>query len=160
MDKAFDLESIMNGVRDVIVNYLNTKIDDINDAKADGLMMTRVDMDNGLFLQQFNGKATNSDPIILYAVIDITSEGKGPILAKHYDIDVVLIKSDQGEQIEIGNLMYRYQRVLEEVFAEHWTENRNQLKMITTSLVPRPLTLMNASHDYRAVGISLRASIG
>lgn len=157
---TFDLEKIMDAVRLILVNYLNDKIDAINTEKDDDVKMKTVDTDDGLFLQQLNGKCSNFDPIVFYTCVDIATTGHGPMTAKTYIIDVLILVEDTGEQIEIGNLLFRYQRALEEIYEEHWTENSNGMKTIITSLVPRPMTLMNTSRLYRVVGIELSASIG
>jgi hypothetical protein len=156
----YDMEKLTNDVKTIITTYLNTKLSEIDSEKNDGITLTQLDTSAGIYLQELNGVSINADPFVVYGIVDIPkAEGIGTAVLKKYLIEVALVKEDTGEVGEVARLMFRYQRALEEIFEEHWTDNENSSKLIITSLVPRAIPLMNSSHQHRAVGLVLEVDL-
>lgn len=155
----YDMESLTNDVKTIITTYLNTKLTEISTEKGDGILTPSLSS-SGIYLQDLNVATVNYDPFIVYGIDDIQSEGDGPFTSKRYQIMVVLVKTDQNGEPEFARVMYRYQRALEEIFEEHWTDTEGGVKLIINSLVPRAIPLQNASHQHRACGLILEASLG
>jgi hypothetical protein len=152
------MEKLTNDVKTIITSYFNTKLSEIDAEKADGITLTQL-ATSGIYLQELNGVTINADPFILYGIVDIKADGNGPYTQRTFQVEVVLVKEDTGEVLEAARLMYRYQRALEEIFEEHWTDNKNSAKLVITSLVPRAIPLMNSTHQHRACGVVLDVTI-
>lgn len=158
--QKYDMEKILEDVKTVITTYLNTKLSDITTEKGDGLSVPSI-ASTSLYLQDLDQTTVNCDPFILYGISDIRVDGSGPMSLKTYDIEIVLVKSSTYlETGEFAKIMYRYQRAIEEIFEEHWTDGENASKIIVTSLVPRAIPLMNSTHQHRACGLVLSVTCG
>jgi len=155
----YDIESLLADIKTIVSDNFNTKVAAINAEKADGVSLDTLDA-SAYFLQQLNGRMANWNPICLYGVDNIETVTRGPLSSQKVVCSVVIVAIDTGEEIECGVRMLRYQRVLQEIFAEKWNEGRNGVKLEIRSLVPIPLTDMNTSNRYRAVGVELEGNLG
>jgi hypothetical protein len=154
----YDLESLLADIKALMLANLNNKITEINTEKNDSIVLAPVDAD-AYFLQQMNGRQMNWPVGIVYGVDDIQSGNRGPLSNSKFQLSAIIIVTDTGEDIEIGTRMFRYSRALEEIFRENWTKGNNAVKLEISSLVPIPLTNLNSSEQYRAVGLQIDASL-
>lgn len=154
MGVKYDMEMLLEDIKTVVTSYFNTVVGEINLEKNDGITLDTLDS-NAYFLQQLNGKMTNWNPVCLYGVDQIETRPNGPDTIKRFQCSVIIIVADTGEEVEFGKRMFRYSRALEECFRRGWSGGRAGVKLEASSLVPVPLTDLNSSSMYRAVGIEL-----
>jgi hypothetical protein len=150
----YDLEMLLEDVKSAMTTHFNTVVGLINTEKNDGIALDTLNAD-AYFLQQLNGKMANWNPVCLYGVDTIETKPNGPHGLQRFQLSVIIIVADSGEEIEFGKRMFRYSRALEEVFRRGWTGGRGSVKFEVSSLVPIPLTNLNSSETYRAVGVEL-----
>lgn len=154
----YDVENLLADIKTILVNNLNTKLAAIDSEKNDGITLKTV-AEDAYILQSMDAKSANYNPYILYGVVDIEGEGFGPMTQQILQIQVALVLADFGEQ-EMGKVMLRYLRALQEVIEDNWTENNNGVKLSISSLVPIDLQNINTSNRYKAVGLDIRAALG
>lgn len=153
----YDVELFLADIKTLLTTYLNTKIGEINTEKNDSITLKTVN-NNAYFLQTLDNDEANFDPYVLYGIEDIKTTGIGPFSGHLYEIAVVIVAEDY-EDGNSAKRMMRYQRALEEVFAEHFQENEHGIKMEIQSIVPVSFKALNTSFRYRAIGVSLRAHL-
>lgn len=159
MGLKYDLESLLDDVKTVMTNNFNTVAAAINTEKNDGLTLYGLEAE-AFFLQQLNGKMQNWKLCCLYGVDEIENFPNGPDVSCKFKLSVVLIVTDNGEEVECGKRMFRYSRALQETFRRGWVSNRGGVKLSVTSLVPIALPQLNSSETYRAVGVELEGNLG
>ena len=158
MGKKYDLESLFGDIESLLNTNLNAKITAINAEKSDAVVLKSVGA-AAYFLQEINGKQINFNPFILYGLEASTSQSVHGHSVEEVIISVIIVLSDQGEDIAISNRMLRYRRCLKEVFEDNFQliSNSNMIKI--QSLVPVSFQGLNSSESYRAVGVNIKTSI-
>jgi hypothetical protein len=155
----YDLESLLNDIKTILTNNLNTKITALNSEKNDSVTLSQVNSD-AYVLQSLNGVTVNYNPFIFYGLLDVQGEGNYGYTPSMYEIIVAIVVEDEGEDVNIATRMFRYLRVLEEVFADHFDSIPEGVKISVKSQVPIEIALLNSSYPHRAVGVLLRADMG
>lgn len=157
----YDIERFCDDLKTIVSTYLNAKLLVIDAEKNDGITLAPVNSSAYAF-QEMNNEIANYDPYILYSIEGIESVPDGPYVSKTPQVHFILCLADTGQDgtTSIAKRMLRYQRALEEVIQEHWTENNNAVKLSISSMAPEFFRLMNSPHPFRAVGIAVSGSIG
>lgn len=153
----YDVELFLNDIKTILTSHLNTKIAAINSEKNDTITLGSIN-NNAYFLQTLDNDEANFDPYVLYGIEDIKTVGIGPLSGHEYTIAIVIVVADHQDG-NCAKKMMRYQRALEEVFAEHFQENEHGTKMEIQSIVPVSFKALNTSFRYRAIGVALRAHL-
>jgi len=152
----YDIESFLADIETLLKAHLNTAISALNTEKNDSITLASVDS-AAYFLQSLNGPVANFDPYILYGVTDIKSASAESASVSDLTVQVIIVQSDNGQDENISKRMYRYGRVLQETFEDHFQENSLSIKMKIQSLVPISYEQLNSSFRSRAVGVSIQA---
>ena len=156
---AYDLESLMSDVKSILTTNLNTKIGDINTEKGDSITLLTVDR-AAYFMQDLDHESLNFNPFIFYSVEDIDGTGFGPNTPQEFLINVILVLADQSGLTDVSTRMFRYSRALKEIFEENFSIKSNSNFISINVLAPVPLTSLNESMEFRAIGIQIKSSIG
>jgi hypothetical protein len=159
---AYDIESLLVDVQAILASNLNTKISAINSEKNDTISLGSIDS-NAYFMQSMDAEQANYDPYVVYSVIDIDDEADRANFSRavtNLQLAVVIVVSDEGNDVNISKRMFRYGRALKEVFTENFNSISEGVKLSVQSQVPVNLALINDSFTHRAVGVTLRASMG
>ena len=156
---AYDLESLMSDVKSILTTNLNTKIGDINTEKGDSITLLTVDS-AAYFMQDLDHESLNFNPFIFYSVEDIDGTGFGPNTPQEFLINVILVLADQSGLTDVSTRMFRYSRALKEIFEENFSIKSNSNFISINVLAPVPLTSLNESMEFRAIGIQIKSSIG
>ena len=154
---TYDLENVLEDIRKIIDGKLNDQIAIVNAEKNDGMVL-KVIPEKAIFLQQMNGDQANYDPLLLYGVDDIGTTPNGPYGSDKYQMSVIIIVQDSGQDVNIGKRMFRYLKALRATFQENWISNFGAQVTIESN-VPVPLTNLNTNQTYRAVGVTLNVTI-
>lgn len=152
----FDLEILLSDIKALMISKLNTKISSINTEKNDSIILKTVS-DSAYFLDM-DDQAANYDPVILYSITDIQSQGIGPRTSKSVTINIALILSDDGIVPFIVNRMLRYGRCLSEIFEENWKYSRAVSDFKVQALPVLSFQKSDSSENYKVVGIDLITS--
>lgn len=158
MARSYGLEEILVDIKAVVYDKLNTKIDEINAEKNDGITLSQV-RNEAYILQSLDGSEANFNPFIFYGADDISSESRGPNSSKKYSLFVLIVIADDGQDKNISTRMFRYLRAIEEILKENWN-NKGGAKIEVKSLVPVPLPSLNSSNPSRATGVQIETNIG
>lgn len=152
----YDIESFMADVEAFLKANLNTKITAINSEKNDTITLPSIP-DEGYFLQTLNDTVTNYNPFIFFGVDSVETEGTGPANKDAYSVDVILCFADQGADAPgaVAKKLYRFSRVLGDLFKENYDRIGRAGKIKVKSLSPVSFKFLNSSDDYRAVGVTL-----
>ena len=156
---AYDLESLMSDVKSILTTNLNTKIGDINTEKGDSITLLTVDS-AAYFMQDLDHESLNFNPFVFYSVEDIDGTGFGPNTPQEFLINVILVLADQSGLTDVSTRMFRYSRALKEIFEENFSIKSNSNFISINVLAPVPLTSLNESMEFRAIGIQIKSSIG
>ena len=156
---AYDLESLMSDVKSILTTNLNTKIGNINTEKGDSITLLTVDS-AAYFMQDLDHESLNFNPFIFYSVEDIDGTGFGPNTPQEFLINVILVLADQSGLTDVSTRMFRYSRALKEIFEENFSIKSNSNFISINVLAPVPLTSLNESMEFRAIGIQIKSSIG
>ncbi len=157
MSRKYDIENLLDGIKDLLVSKLNTKMTEIDGLKNDGLTMRQVNSLAYAF-QGMNEKVMNFNPYIVYGVESIdTIESIGGS-AIDVTSSVVLVLSESGVA-NIDRLMIRYSRALKEVIEENYQSVGKGIKMTVNQFMPISFKLNSDDTVYKAVGININATI-
>jgi hypothetical protein len=156
---AYDLESLMSDVKTIMTTHLNNKIGDINTEKSDTITLLTVDS-AAYFMQDLDHESVNYNPFIFYSCEDIEGTGFGPNVPQEFIINIILVLADQSGYTDLSTRMFRYSRALKEIFSENFSIKSNSNFISINVLAPVPLTTLNESREFRAVGLQIRSSIG
>ena len=154
----FDLECLVDNIEQFLKDNLNTKIQEIDVEKNNGITCELVDPEAYIF-QSLDNLPVNFDPILFYGISDLGSDSVPGAVAKKPKIEISVIKVDD-ESKEIGKKLLRYGRALEEIFEKNYFKINNvRPKIEVTSLQPVSFKAQNSSHRFKAIGIEIETSI-
>lgn len=156
---SFDLESICDEIKAILVANLNTKITAINAEKNDDFAMTAINDDAYVF-QDLNGVTQNYNPNIFYGVTDVQGEGQFGGTPSKAQFIVAVVFSDEGSVLTPARQLFRYQRALREVFEQNFQLPESGCKLSVASQVPVEITLVNSSYRHRAAAVLLTTDFG
>jgi hypothetical protein len=156
---VYDLESLMVDVKSILTTNLNTKIGAINTEKGDSITLLTVDS-SAYFLQDLDHASVNHNPFIFYSCEDIDGTGFGPNTPQEFIINIILVLADQSGYTDLATRMFRYSRALKEIFEENFSIKSNSNFISINVLAPIPLSTLNESREFRAVGLQIKSSIG
>lgn len=154
---AYDAETLLSDIQTVLSDNLNTKITAINTEKNDTITLGSVA--SGAYFMDMDDHAANFDPIVLYSVADVESEGIGPATKKVYTVNVCLILNDNGQDMNIVKRMLRYGRCLEEVIENNFYQKRAWDDFKIESLPVLGFQKSGTSLRYKIVGLNIISSI-
>lgn len=149
-----DLESILDQVLAFLKENLNDKIEDLNDEKADDIVLPKVDNDAYMFLS-LNDKVANFNPFVVLNIQQVDSESIGGSTARRYQINVFVVMVDAGQDVNIGRKILRYGRVFSSLFESNFRKINPALQFEIKDLEPVAFRLLDSSDNYRAVGVTL-----
>jgi hypothetical protein len=151
----FDFEDILDDIKTVLVANLNTKIGLLNTEKNDGISIPTI-KDQAFFMQSLDDSAANFDPFIIYGVEDI--EVIEPIhvgrTAERIFISVIIVLTDNG-RLNINNILFRYSRILKEIFETNFQNKNISNRIKVNRLSPVPFKALDGSETFKAIGVML-----
>lgn len=152
-----DFESILDSVKSIMVNNLNTKLTSIETEKDDDIVLPEISS-SAYFLQSLDEAAANFDPFVAYGIEDIETTSLGPHSAEKLFISAVIVLTDNGRD-EINRIMFRYSRALKEIFEENWQLVDSSTKINITRSTVVPFKALDSSATYKAIGIEIEITI-
>lgn len=155
MATAYDLESILSDLEELLQGLLNLKLNEIDAEKDDGITLKELDT-NAFHFQTLNQKNANYNPIILYGVEGAEAQPIGPATLHKYNLSVVVALADNGQDRVIVKRLLRYQRAIKEVIHENWDRLNNGVNLMIRELPPD----LNNAEGYKVIGLMLEATIG
>ena len=157
----YDLENLCTDIETLLKANLNTKISAINTEKNDSTSLDTIDS-SAYFFQSLDGKQINYDPVIIYGIsgFDPSPDGAWGFTPIHVDIDIAVVKADNGEDLNISNRMLRYQRALREVIEDNFFNLDSKVKLSVQNQIPVNLALLNSSYTHKGIGITVKALMG
>lgn len=151
---ALDVETVLDSIETFLKANLNTQIGLMNTEKGGSIVLKTVANEAYIF-QSLNNEAANFNPFVFFGVESSTTEGIGPVTAKRYTANAIIVLSDDGNDTDVGRRVLRYGRVFEDLFNANYDKIQKELKFEVKSLEPITFQLINSNDTYRAVGVEL-----
>lgn len=152
----YDIEGLCDDIETLLKANLNTYITALNTEKGDSPVLDTIDSD-AYFFQTMDGKEAAYSPYVFYGVQDIADGDDVYNVPTHVDITVAIIIADEGQDVDSAKRMFRYLRVLKNLFKEKFDSLNNSIKITIKSQVPIELVTLNESRTERAVGVTIGA---
>jgi hypothetical protein len=130
-----DIERIVDDITSFLQANVNTKITEINTEKNDGITLSQID-NAAYFLQTLNYAVTNYNPFLHIAVIAVDTVPIGPATIANYRILVSVILENDTEDLAQGKKLFRYARVLKELFEKNFASILPAITFKVSSLAP------------------------
>lgn len=163
MAGRYDIDALLTDIQTVISTQLNTFITAVNTDKNDGITCAMVDFNraDAIHLQYIKDSVELADPFILFGLADDTEAASvGGSASRTYQIDIVLVVYDSGNDPSIVRKLYRYQRALEDLVLGNWDALGKGARLKLLGKQPTPaFKLLSKSNEYRAVGVTLQTVI-
>ena len=152
-----DFEFILDKVKTIMTDNLNTKTAAIQSEKGDSITMPSV-KDSAYFFQSLDESIANFDPFVAYGIADIESVGQGPYTSEKIFIEIVIVLADNGRS-NINRIMFRYLRALKEIFEENWQIDNSSPKIVINRSTVVPFESLDSSAIYKAAGIEIEVNL-
>lgn len=156
----YDIETLITDISTIMTDNLAAKIAAINSEKNDGITLKDVPS-GGVILQSMDGKIANYNPFLYIGVVDLQGEDQ-PHQSRSLqraDVAVLMVLADEAQDSQIWKKLFRYQRVIREIFEEKFDSISGQLNLKVKSQVPIELALVNNSYSHKAIGVTVSADI-
>ena len=150
----YDFEDILDDIETVLAANLNTKIGLLNTEKNDGITIPTI-KDQAYFLQSLDDSVANFDPFVIYGLedIEVIEPGVGRTAEKIF-IYVIIVISDNG-RLNLNKILFRYSRILKEIFKTNFQNKNISNRLIVNRLSPVPFSALDGSETYKAIGVML-----
>jgi len=162
--KAFDSEDLLDGIEQIMLSDLNTRISAIEAekiAKSKGLSPTLAAVDaTSYFRQSWSEKILNISPAIFYGIEDVKAVSNGPAVSKQYSVFVMVVYFDNGMTNDTHRRISRYSRALEEIFRENFA-SYSEMGLLKIETI-RPLSYKleeDSSEEMKVGGVSLTMTL-
>lgn len=151
----YDIEEILGEVRTFLLANLNTQIIALNTEKNDAITLTQV-ASSAYHLQTLEDRIDVADPIVLYGEAAeplVVSVAHGVSVEHH--VSVWLVLADNGTDSQIVNRLFRYRRVLLDLFRMNWASfvSAGVKLKIHASSPSDPFKDQETGYKGRAVGV-------
>lgn len=150
-----DVETAIYNIASIFQSDLNAKLLSINAEKNDNITCNPVDVDNGYAIITLEEKIMNADPILAVLIEDIRTSSIGAASESVIDLIIVVIKEDDGSDIQIQKKMLRYMRACSEVIEENYSDLLSGGVLQIKNLAPRYLQGLNTTKPFRGAGIGI-----
>lgn len=156
----FDLELLLDSLKQVCIDGLSAKLAAIAVEKADGLAYTEIPTD-AYFFQVLNKSAVGARrAFIYYGAEDPVANPIGPHTAEDYTIFFVVALARTADASSVFETrLLRYARALKEIFEAAFTANRIRTKILVTTITPTNFALAGHDGSFVGVGVKVRAVI-
>jgi hypothetical protein len=158
MARKYDVEVFLSDIETLLKANLNTKLGSIDTEKNDGITLKTI-VSDAYFFQELNSKVANYNPFILYGVEGLGTKALEGFAVQEVTVSIVIVVSDDGDDLNIAKRMLRYSRAIQEVFEENFCLTENAVKLVIQNLMPVEFNMLNSSESYRAVGVNLIACL-
>lgn len=157
----YDLETVLSDISSVVTSNIAAKISAINSEKNDSITLKDLDS-NAVAIQSMDGKVLNYNPFLYVGIVNLDGEASPREAAtlQKWDVAVLMVLSDEAQDVEIYKKMFRYQRVLQEIFEENFESLSGYSKLKVKSQTPIELALVNNSYSHKAIGVMVSGEIG
>ena len=158
----YDIEDMMDDIESLLKEKLNTKIQEINLAKATKEPAIEIaEIDETCYHQQsWSDKLLQKTPAIFYGLENITATGANAATLEVYRIFVEVVIVDNGMDPYTLRRIHRYSRALKEVFQENYDKmpwsNKTNIETV------RPVSFLldeNTSEEIKVGGVSIVTAI-
>lgn len=156
----YDLESLLNGLKNICVEGLNPKLDAISTEKGGEEPLPHIE-ENAYFFQAMDKKAAGIHRVFLfYGAEDPLADGIGPHTLEDYSIFFIVVLRDTADGEALTTKLLRYSRALKEIFEEASLKNKVRSRISVTSLSPVNFGIQDVPGTFRGVGVKIGATIG
>lgn len=155
----YDVESLLNDLKAIVVNNINTQLALIDVEKNDGVTMGEID-DNAYFFQSLQmSTAANYPVFVFYGIDDPVTSGIGHATSKAIDVFFIVVLQDTAENAVYMTRLLRYGRAMEEIFEKNFATITRAARLLVSSLAPVSFAVLNTPGSYKGVGVKIKATI-
>lgn len=158
----YDIETLLDDLKNLLQEKLNTKIDAIALEKSTSEItfdMQQV-QESSYHYQTWSDKILTQVPAIFYGIEEIQANGVGPATLEVYKIFVEIIILDNGNDPYTQRRLLRYSRALKEVLQENYDSFpwSNKTKIETVRPVSFSLN-QDTSEEIHVGGVSITTAL-
>lgn len=155
----YDVESFCDDLKTFVQSNLNTKITAINAEKADSITLSSVASDAYMF-QTTSDEVANFNPFVFYGVANFIEDNNIPGNSDvAFNAQVLIILTDEGNDLNIVKRLLRYHRCLKEIFDEGFQRVSKLGNIKISSIGPDFVPLIGRAGVDRFVGLNLEVHL-
>ena len=156
----FDIEMLLTTVQAFLGQKLNSQISALNTEKNDAITLKQVNSAS-YHLQYPTDRTEMGDPFVIYdEAAEPVIDAVGPMAATIHQVGVTIVLADNGMDPNMVTRLFRYRRVLEDLFATYWENISPGNRFVVQSWSPTPpFKDMETQYRGRAVGIVLTVAL-
>lgn len=160
----FDVEDLLDGILQIMTDYLNTQIAAVEAdkvAKGKGITGGLTSIATGSYYRQnWTDKIFNTAPSIFYGIEDTNTVSMQGVAAVTYKVFVEAIMIDSGNDNFGVSRSFRYARALKEIFEEKFAQFSDMGRIKIETIQPVSFKLdSNTSEEAKVSGVSLTVTI-
>lgn len=156
----YDVENFTDDLLAFLQANLNTKLSSLDTEKNDGITLAQI-ASTAYFFQNLSTEIVNYNPFIFYR-IDTMGGAQNLFSAvdKNFQMQVMVIVSDNGNDVDIMRRLLRYQRAMIELFESNFANVSKLGAIKVQGLAPFPVeSLANRPEISQVVGVTLEVHI-
>lgn len=154
----YDIETLLQEVKQKLITHLNTYIGLMNTKKSDSLVLSTVN-DLAYYMISLDLEVVNYDPFVFIGMSLPATESIQGKVATRVAIDVELVHSIHNHaQVQYDDVIrsLRYHQVLKNLFEQQTFTFNTYNNVVFESLEPINFSLHDESEFYRTTGIRLQ----
>lgn len=152
----YDEEQFMRDLKNIVLNNVNAKIDEINTEKGDNLLK-QVD-DNNFYLT-LDDQYLNADPIIYYGIAGSESLGIGPSTERKVGVFFDIIFINDFTDRELIYKCLRYSRALREVIECNFKKIAEVGNLVIETVTPTDVKMHGEGPYYKIGGVVVSGNL-
>jgi hypothetical protein len=153
-----DLETLLVGLKQTYIDFLNIEILAINADKNDDVVMLPIDT-GAFFLQGLNDVAINYDPFFVCSLETSSGKSNGPSVLFEVEISCSIIMQSQTGINENAIKLFRYNLALLKVLQRRWFLKVGRRKLELNTIHPFAFKDADTSLEFLGTGIILSTVI-
>lgn len=157
----YDIENFCDDLKDFLIANFNTKLSALDTEKNDGITLAPI-ASTAYFFQILSTEIINYDPFLFYRIERIGGgENLYSAVDRNFEMQVMVILSDSGNDLDVMRRMLRYQRALIELVESNFANISRVGAIKVSGLAPFPVEgIANRAGISQVVGVTLEVHIG
>lgn len=152
MARKYTFEDLVFDVEAMLKAKLNDEIQLVIADRNDNIELPKIDPD-AFFVQSMDDRVANYPDYVFIELIDIQSNGLGPMTSKDFQILVMICASTFNNTQQV-RMMFRYLQALEQVFHKYWSSSTSlPIKLKIQSLPPQDYLNLNTTKAFKTAAV-------
>lgn len=153
-----DIETILLRLNNFLKTNLPAEITAVNTLKNDDIVLRQLDED-AFLVGNLEIKNKSFNPFVLTQLVSVASSIAGPVVAKTYEIEVVMFLQDRYTKGSNWQEILRYWSALERVACKSWDKLYVGGQADVQSLAPISLEVNQGANPMKVFGVTISFTI-